>query len=117
MAAVRLTAYSGIIAVPWAANNQLATNAAYVFKEPYLATVTINTTGSPQSSSPALSADKGTRVLRVEVQRGSVMQYRVNLPNLTAVPVTQDDPTLDGKDNIDFGPGYTISIMDAGSEA
>lgn len=117
MAVVRLFSYAGVIAMPWAANNQLATNASYVFKEPYLANQTINTSGSPVSSSGALSADKGTKLLRIEVQRGFIVHYRVNTPNQTPVNATTDDPTIDGHDNIDWGPGYTISLVDAGAEA
>ena len=115
--AVRCFSYAGIIAVPWAANNQLATNGEYVFQDPYVASAVLSVDTTPaQTTSTALSPI-GTRVLRVEVQRGYVMHYEITKGNATPVIATTASPTIDGKETLDFGPGYTISFMQAVSEA
>ena len=115
-AAVRCFAYSGIRAVTWASNNQLATNGVFVFAEPPLACQAITASGSAQSTTTALSP-AGVSVLRVEVQKGSVVHYRVSNANGTPTAATTNDATLEGKDSIDWGPGYTISFILAGNEA
>lgn len=110
MATVRCFSYSGIVAVPWANNNQLATNAEYVLKEPYLGNQTFSVSGSAVSSSAGL-APTNTKFLRVEVDPGVRVHYEVTTQNATLRTATTDSPTLEGTDNVDFGPGYFISFV------
>lgn len=115
--AVRLFAYSGVRAMPWASNNQIATNAEYVAAEPYLGGEVLSAgTGAAVTSSAATAPD-GTRIARVEVQRGYVVHYEVSPANATLRTATTSSPTLDGRGWIDFGPSYRISVLQATTEA
>jgi hypothetical protein len=115
--AVRLFAYEGVVAMPLAnPNAQLATNGAFVLKEPYMATAAITASGSPQSTDVSLSP-AGCAILRIEVQKGKVIHYEITRQNVSPVTATTNSPTLEGKDNLHWGPGMTISIIEAGSEA
>ncbi|MBS0243049.1 MAG: hypothetical protein JSS20_12795 [Proteobacteria bacterium] len=115
--AVRLFSYSGLLAAPWANNNQLATNAEYFVKEPYLAKTAITADTGAAVATDATLSPAGTAMLKVEVQRGRVVHYEVTPANGTPVTATTSSPTIDGKEFINFGPGYLISILEAGSEA
>ena len=115
--AVRCFSYSGVVAMPLAnPNAQLATNGAYMLKEPQLASEALTVTGAAQSTTSALSP-AGSEILRVEVQKGKVVHYEITRPNVSAVDATTSSPTIEGKDNLHWGPGFKISFIEAGSEA
>jgi hypothetical protein len=114
-ASVRLFSYAGVSAITWATNNQLATNAAYVFQEPYLGSAAITASGTAQTVSSVAPAN--SRVLRIEVQKGSVIHYEISRPGVSATVATTNSPTIEGKENCDWGPNYQISILLAGGEA
>lgn len=97
-------------------NAQLAVNGSFVFKEPQMASASLTVTGSAQSTTTALSP-AGCSVLRVEVQKGKVVHYEITRPNVSTVNATTTSPTIEGKDNLHWGPGMTISFIEAGSEA
>lgn len=115
--AVRLFTYGGVNAMPWANNNQLSTNGEYVLKEPYIAAQTLTADVTAVSSSGSLSSDPGCRILRMEVQKGNVIHYEINNAAGTQRTATTDSPTLEGKDFFEFGKGYSVSVLIAGSEA
>ena len=56
-------------------------------------------------------------MLRVEVQKGKVVHYRITTQSGTVIAATTNDATIEGKDNLDWGQGYTISFIEAGAEA
>ena len=114
---VRCFTYGGVNPLPWANNVQLATNAEYVLKEPYLAAETLTADVAAVSSASPLSASDGVRLLRVEVQKGNVIHYEINNAAGTQRTATVNSPTLEGKDFFEFGKGYSISVLIAGSEA
>lgn len=116
-AAVRMFAYAGVTPLNRVSDQQAVNNTEFVYREPYLAnqTITINTGGS-QTSSVNLSP-QGSRVLRIEVQKGHVVHYEVTLQGNAPKVATTDSPTLEGHDHVDWGVGYTISLLEAGSEA
>lgn len=114
---VRLFAHEGVVAMPLANQQaQLATNGAFVLKEPQMASEAITVTGTAQSSTTALSPT-GCAILRVEVQKGKVVHYEVTRPNVSAVTAVSTSPTIEGKETLHWGPGFSISLIEAGSEA
>jgi len=113
--AVRLNTYSGLRAMPVTSNQGRGENAVYLFAEPPLGGTSIIVTASAQTVSGI--APGGTTILAVEVQKGNVVHYRVTQANTTPVAATTSDATIEGKTNVDFGPGYSISLLLAGGEA
>ena len=116
MSAVRMFSYAGVVPIKLAANTQESRNSAFVLKEPHLAAQSFTPSGSPQSSTTDLSP-QGSGLLRVEVSKGVVIHYEVSLPHQTPAIATATSPTIEGKENLDWGPSYVISILLAGSEA
>lgn len=115
-ATVRLFTHSGLISLPIASySGQHSENAAFALKQPYLGNETMTVTETAQLSSSTLSASEHVRLLRVEVQQGKVVHFELTPKGQETRVATTDSPTLRGRDQLEFGPGWTISLRE-GSE-
>lgn len=114
-AVVIMTTWAGM--VPAAVANysgQKVDNAVWLLKQPYLAKEAVTVTdASATSSSSALSTEATVKLLRVEVQSGKRIRYEVNPPGLTARTADATSPILYGEEMIAFGPGWSVSIIEA----
>lgn len=114
-AVVILTTWSGM--VPAAVANyagQKVENAAWLLKQPYIAKDAITVTDAEATdSAEALSSDAAVKLLRVEVQTGKRVRYEVNPPGLTPRTATATSPVLYGEEMVSFGPGWSISLIEA----
>jgi len=112
-ASVRLFSHSTLVALPIDYAGQRSENASFVLRQPYLAGQAISAnTSTAQTSSAALASDAGTKILRVEVQQGKVVHYEVTPSGYDARTATTSSPTLKGRDQIQFGPGWAVSLLE-----
>lgn len=116
---VRIFGHDGLsrMKVLGAGAGQLSTDSVFQLNQPYLWTQQLATNGlSPVASSvaptPAGKANDPTDVLRIEVPDAQAIRYEVNPPNRN-VAASVNSPILSGLNQIKFGAGWTISIIDA----
>lgn len=94
------------------AGGRYTADSVFLLKQPYLGRQTIAaTSGSAQSSLRAM-APRGSSLLHVEVQPGKTIHYEIN-PSNRDVAATTDSPTLTGHTNFEFGPDWSISVLEA----
>lgn len=114
---VRITGYRGIVQSPVLIPGQDSKDSVYLMNQPYEFTQVGTSAGaSPITLGPsglAVSADF-SRIVRVEVPPGSTIRYEVNPPG-RSVSAGNTSPSLTGIQNIMWGPGWTLSFVDAAS--
>jgi len=107
---VRIFGFRGINIVPQINLRQLASDSVSNLVWPYewrqCMIVGRRSTWS-KAESPDLAA-----VLRIEIPDGCTIRYELNPPN-REVAATLESPSLSGKEILDWGPGWTISVIDA----
>jgi hypothetical protein len=84
-----------------------------MLRQPYLARASITaTTAFAQATTSALSPEH-TRLLQVQVEPGKRVRYEVTPNGQTARVADDQSPAIEGSELIDFGSGWTISIIEA----
>jgi hypothetical protein len=114
-AAVRLFSYSGVNAVPVASNaNLMLAHTSYQFPGRYLAKEQLSaSTGTAVSSAAALSASTHCRLLRMQVEPGKAVHVEVVPPGVAGIVATTGSPIYTGNEVLDWGPEWTVSILEA----
>ena len=113
-ASVRLFSHSGVVSRNIAGDSgQLSTNASFVLRYPYLAGEVISATSASATSSASATAPAGTKLLDVRVQTGKVVHFEITPNGHTARTATTSSPVLEGNEVFEFGPGWTISLLEA----
>jgi hypothetical protein len=97
--------------------SQAHLDSVYQLKQPYVWAQTISVSAVAASSTVVTLPVSGfandpTSVLRIEVPDGSTVRYEINPPG-RAVVAASASPSLSGKDQVQFGAAYTISLIDA----
>lgn len=114
---VRIFGHAGLTRMKVLGSSQLSTDSVFQLQQPYLWAQQLTANGlTPATSTPApqpsgQSVDN-TDVLRIEVPDGQSIRYEVNPPNRN-VAASANSPMIAGRDQIKFGSGWTISIVDA----
>lgn len=114
-AVVILTTWEGMIPASVASyGGQKTENAVWLLKQRYIAkeAITVDENGALSSGAP-LSENQNVKILRVEVQNGKRVRYEMNPPGLDTRTATNSSPILYGEEPLQFGPGWTISIIEA----
>ena len=117
MAVVRIFGYRGLARIPVTSDGGVdGADSVYVLHQPYLWGQLV-TTGATTVISVAASVPSGlsvdpTRLLRVEVPDGSSVRYEVSMTGNT-VTASAASPLLTGRDQIQFGKGALIAMIDA----
>lgn len=114
---VRIFGYQGIVPLKVVEGEaQARSDSVFQLKQPHLwvqvlsADVTAISSVAPTILAP-YSTDL-TSVLRIEIPDGQSIRYEVNSPNRSLVAST-NSPILSGRDQIQFGAGWRISLIDA----
>jgi hypothetical protein len=112
-ATVRVFTHAGITSAKVdAGGGRFTTDSVFLLKQPYLGKETLTATTGTAVSSSRLTAPKGSSVLSVEVQPGKTIHYEIN-PSNRSVAATTDSPTLRERTNFEFGPDWSISVLEA----
>ena len=114
----RIYGHDGLVAMKVIQDSgQNHTDSVYHLRQPYLWQQLLSVTASAISSTAVTVPVSGysndpTTIIRIEVPDGQTIRYEINGPNRTAVAGV-NSPSLSGKDQFQFGAGYTISMIDA----
>ena len=112
-AVVRVFTHAGIVAAKVdAGGGRFSTDSVYFLRQPYLGRQTITATSSAAQSSLSTIAINKTTLVHVEVQDGKTVHIEINPPN-RSVAASTDSPTTRGKTSFEFGPEWTISVLEA----
>jgi len=109
-ATVRIFAYPGIHTLAPVSGLALNTANAQTFKNPYVANATISA-GAVAASSGVMDGNSITCAL-VQVQNGKRIHLEINRGNSDARVATTDSPIFEGNATIEFGPGWSISVLE-----
>jgi hypothetical protein len=115
---VRLFGHDGLVRMPVVGASQFSSDSVYQLRQPYTWAQQMTTNGvTPVSSvAPTLRAGGAARdtstILRIEVPDGQAIRYEVNGPG-SSVAASVNSPVLTGRDQIQWGVGFTLSIIDA----
>ena len=124
---VRVFGYPGLAAIPI---NQTAgqdhKDSVYVLPEPYIWCQTaLNVSATPVTLSYATAtrtgpspapANDATTTLYVEVQDGGTIRFEVNPPSRSQA-ADVNSRAITGRNTIQFGSGWTLSVIDASTVA
>lgn len=115
MATVRIFAYAAMMSLPVQSRggSRPSTDSVFVAKEPYLANETLSPTTGSVATSSAATAPNDTKFLKVQIDDTSQVHYEVTPQGFDARVATTDSPILAGTEIIDFGPNYTLSLLEA----
>jgi hypothetical protein len=110
---VRVFTHTGLATASVASSGggRYSNDSLFMLKQPYLGRQTLTTDAITAVSSSGSIASKGTTLLHIEVQPGQTVHYEINPANRSAV-ADSNSPTISGKTNFEFGPGWTISILE-----
>lgn len=109
-ATVRLFAYPGIHTLASVSGTAFNTANAQVFKNPYEASALI-TAADVAVSSGALEGGSITCAL-MQVQNGKRIHAEINRGNSDARVATTSSPIYEGNVTIEFGPGWSVSVLE-----
>jgi hypothetical protein len=113
---VRIFGHQGIVPLKVVEDTQYRADSVFQLKQPYLWKQQLTADTGAAVSSTA-NTDLGghtldaTTILRIEVPDGKTIAYEVNPPG-RAVVATTASPRLSGKDQIQFGVNWIISVID-----
>jgi hypothetical protein len=111
-ATVRIYTHDGLVSAKVdPGGGRFSTDSVMMLKQPYLGGERLLPGTGTAVSSSAATAVKGSSLLNVEVQSGKTVHYEINPPN-RAVAASIDSPTLTGNTQFNFGPGWTISVLE-----
>lgn len=113
---VRIFGHQGIVPLQVIESTQFRADSVFQLKQPYvwsqaLIVDTPAAVSSAAASTPAGYSTDPTTILRIEVPDGKTIAYEVNSPG-RSVAATANSPRMSGKDQIQFGVGWTISMID-----
>lgn len=114
---VRIFGHRGVTRIPTDRGVEGGTDSVQVLQQPYVwaQALTVTVSGGAVSSTAAgvpagLTIDP-TTMLRIEVPDGFIIGYEVN-EGQRLVTATSASPRTSVAENIQFGPGYTLSVID-----
>ena len=110
----RIFGYRGVTQLPLILSKQMSTDSVVQLVQPYEFSQTLVIAGGGGPVSSAADPGKATTILRIEVPDGQTIRYEINPPG-RAVGAGANSPSLSGKDQFAFAPGWSVSIADIGA--
>lgn len=112
-AIVRISTYSGLITAPVAAGSgRFSSDSVGLLKQPPEGIETLTASTGAAVSSDSAKATRATRLILVQVQTGKVVHYAVTPQGQDEHVATTSHPTISGEVVIQFGDGWTISVLE-----
>lgn len=112
-AEVKLFTFTGLVPAAMSGGTTLHYDSVMMFRHPYLGgeVVTSADTATAASSSAA-TAPTGTTIALLQCQPGKRVGYEVTPGGHTVRVATSASPTITGDQTINFGPSWTISVIE-----
>lgn len=111
---VRAFGYRGMRQLSHLANRQFTSDTVYALEEPYEWAQIFSINGDVMTPAFASIANDLAVILRIEVADGSAVRYEINPPGRVTV-AGNNSPKLSGVDVFPWGPGWSLSMVDAAS--
>lgn len=112
-AAVYLNTYGGLETPPVkASNNRYSDNAMFAFTEPPMGSEVLSAGQAAAVNSAAATAPAKCTVLRIQLEVGKMVAYRVTKSGQSLVEATANDARIRGDTWIPFGAGDRISFFE-----
>jgi hypothetical protein len=113
-ATVRIYSHASLITAPLSsAGGRFTTDAVMQLKQRYLAREKLSPDTSTAATSSADTAPNKTSLLLIQIQPGKTVHYEVIPSGFEAVVADTSSPTISGETVIEFGPGWTISVLES----
>lgn len=113
----RIFAYRGMRQIQQVLVKQFNSDSVFVLEEPYIWSQVLVVNGAtPVSSIPV--ANDGSTIIRIEIPDREQVRYEINPsgPSASNARLAGNlSPRLSGFDNFQWGPGYSLSLVDAAS--
>lgn len=112
---VRIFGYRGIVQGQVLIPQQDSKDSLYMLWQPYeFAQLAASNGATPvtMSAGVALGQQDLSTILRVEIPDGNAIRYEINPPPRN-VAASANSPSLTGITQIKWGPGWTLSFIDA----
>lgn len=115
---VRIFGHDGLARLKVMTQTQFASDSVYHLKQPYLWAQNIAVSGVAAPSAPNVTIPTGktqdtTSVIAIEIPDGQAIRYEINPPGNNPRVANTNSPRLTGNNVLEFGPNYTISMIDA----
>jgi hypothetical protein len=110
---VRVFGYKGIRSFPRLSFQQRADDSVSVLEEPYEWRQLLLVNGTVPPAFTTVIPDLA-QILRIEVPEGNMIRYELNSPGRFAI-ADNGSPKQVGDQNYPWGPGWSLSIVDAAS--
>lgn len=114
----RIYGYRGIVQVQQRMVKQFNSDSVFLLDDPYEWAQKLTTNGAMPVASVVQAAPDQATILYIQVADGQQIRYEVNPngPLASNARVAGDlSPRISGFSQIPWGPGYTLSIVDAAS--
>lgn len=112
-AAVRVFAFAGVIGIPRVGGSDLTFSIVQCIKYPLLGRDLLSCGTSSSDASEENAAPAGTAGLWIQVEQGKRIRYEITPAGQTLVAANNTSPELAGETQIQFGPGWRISVIEA----
>lgn len=106
----RIFGHRGITQIHETLPKQFSADSVHVLVQPYEFSQVISVSAAAASSAP--DAGTRTKILRIEIPDGQTVRYEINPPGRN-VAAGNLSPRMSGFDQVEFAPGWTISLIDA----
>lgn len=112
-AVVRIFTFSEIITAPVAASSgRYSTDSVGLLKHPYLGRDQVTAGTGAAVATSASAAPDSTRLVQVQVEPGKIVHYEA-VPQGQERTAATTSPFISGTTLIHFGPGWTLSFLEA----
>lgn len=111
---VRVFGYRGITQLPAVLPRQYSADSVQVLVEPYEWGEKLTSNGATAVSSTPDTVHDQVKLLRVEVADGNTIRYELGPSGSVRAP-GDTSPSLSGKDQFQFSPGWVFSFVDGAS--
>ena len=99
-----------------AGSGRYSTDSLFVLKQPYLAGEVLVADVAAVTSS-ANTTPTGANLLHVQVAPGGRIHYEITPTNQTLRVATTSSPVLEGNTQLECGPGWRLSVIEAATDA
>lgn len=110
---VRVYSHAGLSTPPVkGTSGRFTSDSLFLLKQPYLGGEVISVGTGTAVASASATAPAGTAILHVQVPPGARAYYEVTPGNGSARTATTSSPIIEGNTQIEFGAGWTISVLE-----
>ncbi len=111
---VRAFGHRGITQMPNVLPKQFSSDSVFMLSQPYEVGWNLTSNGATVVSTTSDTTHDQVKILRVEVDDGNTIRYELGPSGSVRTPGAAS-PSLSGKDQFEFSPGWIFSFVDAAS--